>query len=65
MDTKFFLGISLAIVLVFCGATVYSSFTRLPTASAIPEGQEILYQVSTIDALMQGCLLYTSDAADE
>ena len=54
MDTKFFLGISLAIVLVFCGATVYSSFTRLPTASAIPEGQEILYQVSTIDALMQG-----------
>ena len=53
MDTKFFLGISLAIVLVFCGATVYSSFTRLPTASAIPEGQEILYQVSTIDALMQ------------
>lgn len=54
MDTKFFLGIGLAIVLVFCSAAVYSSFTRLPTASAIPEGQEILYQVSTIDALMQG-----------
>jgi acetolactate decarboxylase len=54
MDTKFFLGIGLAIVLVFCSAAVYSSFTRLPTASPIPEGQEILYQVSTIDALMQG-----------
>jgi acetolactate decarboxylase len=54
MDTKFFLGISLAIVLVFCSAAVYSSFTRLPTASVMPEGHEILYQVSTIDALMQG-----------
>ena len=54
MDTTFFLGIGLAIVLVFCGAAVYSSFTRLPTASAIPEDLETLYQVSTIDALMQG-----------
>ena len=54
MDTKFFLGIGLAIVLVFCGAAVYTSFTRLPTASAIPEDRETLYQVSTIDALMQG-----------
>jgi acetolactate decarboxylase len=54
MDTKFFLGAGLAIVLVFCSAAVYSSFTRPTTASVIPEGHEILYQVSTIDALMQG-----------
>jgi acetolactate decarboxylase len=54
MDTKFFLGIGLAIVLVFCGAAVYSSVTKLPAASAVPEDSETLYQVSTIDALMQG-----------
>jgi acetolactate decarboxylase len=54
MDTKFFLGIGLAIVLVFCGAAVYSSFTRLPTAGTLSEDSETLYQVSTIDALMQG-----------
>ncbi len=54
MDTKFFLGIGLAIVLVFCGAAVYTSFTKIPTASAVPEDRETLYQVSTIDALMQG-----------
>jgi acetolactate decarboxylase len=56
MDTKFFLGIGLAIVLVFFGAAVYTSFTRLPTAPAAPEDLETLYQVSTIDALMQGVL---------
>ncbi|MCX6684502.1 MAG: acetolactate decarboxylase [Methanoregula sp.] len=54
MDTKFFLGIGLAIVLVFCGAAVYTSFTRLPTAASTPEDRDTLYQVSTIDALMQG-----------
>jgi acetolactate decarboxylase len=54
MDTKFFLGIGLAIVLVFCGAAVYTGFTRLPTASPVSEDRETLYQVSTIDALMQG-----------
>jgi acetolactate decarboxylase len=54
MDTKFFLGIGLAIVLVFCGAAVYTSFTKLPATSAVPEDRETLYQVSTIDALMQG-----------
>jgi len=54
MDTKFFLGIGLAIVLVFCGVSVYSSFTKLPAASAESEDRETLYQVSTIDALMQG-----------
>jgi len=54
MDTRFFLGIGLAIVLVFFGATVYSSFSKLPPGSAVPEDRETLYQVSTIDALMQG-----------
>lgn len=54
MNTKFFLGIGLAIVIVFCGAAVYSAFTKIPTDSVVPEDQEILYQVSTIDALMQG-----------
>lgn len=54
MDTKFFLGIGLAIVLVFCGVAIFTSFTKLPTAAAVPEDRETLYQVSTIDALMQG-----------
>jgi acetolactate decarboxylase len=54
MDTKFFLGIGLAIVLVFCSAAVYTTFSKLPTASAEPADRETLYQVSTIDALMQG-----------
>ncbi|MFA4826321.1 MAG: acetolactate decarboxylase [Methanoregula sp.] len=54
MDTKFLLGIGLAIVLVFCGAAVYTTFSKLPAASGKPEDQETLYQVSTIDALMQG-----------
>jgi len=52
MDTlKFFLGIGLAIVLVFFAASVYSHFTR---NTAVPSDRETLYQVSTIDALMQG-----------
>ena len=54
MDTKFFLGIGLAIVLVFCGTTVFTTFTKIPTASTVPADRETLYQVSTIDALMQG-----------
>lgn len=54
MDTRFFLGIGLAMVLVFSGAVIYTGFTKLPTASAVPEDRETLYQVSTIDALMQG-----------
>ena len=41
-------------MLVFCGAAIYTSFTILPTTSAVPEDHETLYQVSTIDALMQG-----------
>ena len=52
MDTlKFFLGIALAIVLVFFAASVYTQFTR---SSTIPQDRETLYQVSTIDALMLG-----------
>jgi acetolactate decarboxylase len=54
MDAKFFLGIGLAIVLVFAGAAVYSSFTKLPGTTRTKDNREILYQVSTIDALQQG-----------
>ena len=54
MDTKFFLGIGLAIVLVFAGASVYTSFAKLQDTAAGPDDREVLYQVSTIDALMQG-----------
>jgi acetolactate decarboxylase len=54
MDTKFFLGIGLAIALVFCGAAVYTTFAKIQTTSSVPADHEILYQVSTIDALMQG-----------
>jgi acetolactate decarboxylase len=54
MDTKFFLGIGLAIVLVFAGAAVYTSFTKVPDTTRATGDREILYQVSTIDALMQG-----------
>jgi acetolactate decarboxylase len=54
MDTKFFLGIGLAIVLVFAGAAIYSSFAKLPAAAGAAGDREVLYQVSTIDALMQG-----------
>jgi acetolactate decarboxylase len=54
MDTKFFLGIGLAIVIVFAGASVYTHFTKLPDAARTTDDREVLYQVSTIDALMQG-----------
>jgi acetolactate decarboxylase len=54
MDTKFFLGIGLAIVLVFTGAAVYTSFMKLPDTSRATGDRDILYQVSTIDALMLG-----------
>jgi acetolactate decarboxylase len=53
MDTKFFLGIGLAIVLVFTGTAVYSTFSKLPDTRSAGD-RETLYQVSTIDALMQG-----------
>jgi len=51
MDQKFFLGIGLAIVIVFCGASVYTHYVKTVPASA---DRETFYQVSTIDALMQG-----------
>jgi len=54
MDTKFFLGVLLAVILVFSGAAIYTSFARLPAASAVPEDRDTLYQVSTIDALVLG-----------
>jgi acetolactate decarboxylase len=54
MDTRFFLGIGLAVVLVFAGASVYTSFAKLPDSGRVTADHEVLYQVSTIDALMQG-----------
>ena len=54
MDTKFFLGIGLAIVLVFAGAAVYTSLAKLPSTAHATGDREVLYQVSTIDAVMQG-----------
>jgi acetolactate decarboxylase len=54
MDKKFFLGIGLAIVLVFAGAAIYSSFAKLQDTPKATGDREVLYQVSTIDALMQG-----------
>jgi acetolactate decarboxylase len=54
MDSKFLLGIGLAIVLVFAGAAIYTHFTKLPETARVTNDRDVLYQVSTIDALMQG-----------
>jgi acetolactate decarboxylase len=54
MDTKFFLGIALAIVLIFAGAAVYTSFAKIHDTGKTSGDRDVLYQVSTIDALMQG-----------
>jgi acetolactate decarboxylase len=48
---KFLLGVGLAIVLVFSGVSVYTHFVK---AAPAPVDRETFYQVSTIDALMQG-----------
>ena len=48
---KFLLGLGLAIVLVFAGVSVYTHFVR---AAPAPVDRETFYQVSTIDALLQG-----------
>jgi acetolactate decarboxylase len=48
---KFFLGIGLAVVIVFSAASVYSHFTK---PASIPADRGTLYQVSTIGALTQG-----------
>ncbi|MDD1693462.1 MAG: acetolactate decarboxylase [Methanoregula sp.] len=62
METqKFLLGIGLAIVIVFCGASVYTHFIKVaPT----PADRETFYQVSTIDALMQGVFDGVQPVAD-
>ena len=51
MDQKFFLGILLAIVIVFAASAVFLNFQKNAPDSA---DRDVLYQVSTIDALMQG-----------
>ena len=51
-NLKFFLGIGLAVVLVFCGVSVYTHVVKTTPADAAD--RETFYQVSTIDALMQG-----------
>jgi acetolactate decarboxylase len=50
-NRKFFLGIGLAVVIVFAGFSVYMSFAKIAPAGA---DRDVLYQISTIDALMQG-----------
>jgi acetolactate decarboxylase len=54
MNRKFFLGIGLAIALVFAGFAFYFSFTLPQVTAGVADNRETLYQVSTIDALMQG-----------
>ncbi len=51
MDRKFFLGIGLAIVIVFAASAVYGNIQKNSPES--PDADR-LYQVSTIDALMLG-----------
>jgi acetolactate decarboxylase len=50
-NLRFFLGIGVAIVIVFAGASTYTSLQKNAAAHV---DRETLYQVSTIDALMQG-----------
>lgn len=50
---RFFLGIGLAVVIVFAGSSAYSHYVRSVPAP-VPADHDILYQVSTIDALMLG-----------
>ncbi len=51
MDAKlFFLGIGLAVVIVFCGASIYGSVEKATQHA----DRETLYQVSTLNALAQG-----------
>ena len=51
MDKKFFLGIAVAAAIIFFATAVATS---LPKNTVPAEDRETLYQVSTIDALMQG-----------
>jgi acetolactate decarboxylase len=52
MDYKFFLGIGVAVAIIFGGTAVYTDFAKHAPANS-PE-RDTLYQDSTIDALMQG-----------
>lgn len=51
MDKRFLLGIGVAVVIVFFAAAF---LTHLPESEAGGADRDTLYQVSTIDALMQG-----------
>ncbi len=50
-NLKFFLGIGVAVMIVFAGVSVYISLQK---DAAINDGRDTLYQISTIDALMLG-----------
>lgn len=50
-NQKFFLGIGLAVVIIFAASAVYVNLQKNAAGSA---DHETLYQVSTIDALLQG-----------
>ena len=58
MNYKFFLGIGVAVAIVFAGVAVYTGFMKHVPAANTPE-RDTLNQVSTIDALMQG--VYNGD----
>jgi acetolactate decarboxylase len=51
MDHRFFLGIAVAFAIIFFAAAFAQNLMKHP---ALPVDHETLYQVSTIDALMQG-----------
>ncbi|OPY39160.1 MAG: Alpha-acetolactate decarboxylase [Methanoregula sp. PtaU1.Bin051] len=51
MDRNFFLGIAVAVAIVFFAAAFCSSLPKSPVPS---QNRDTLYQVSTIDALLQG-----------
>jgi len=51
MDLKFFLGIGVAIVIVFAASAIYINLQKNAPDTM---DHDVLYQVSTIDALMQG-----------
>lgn len=61
MDRKFFLGIGVAIVIIFFAAAF---FTHLPGNTDAAADRDTLYQVSTIDALMQGSFDGTEPVAE-
>ncbi|MFA4860262.1 acetolactate decarboxylase [Methanoregula sp.] len=50
-NLKFFLGIGLAVVIIFAASAVYTHIQKNTPDSS---DRDVLYQVSTIDALLQG-----------